>query len=629
MRIAAALRVLDEGELIDGALRHLVELGVDVIVVIDEGSTDGTLDRLAALEPEGWLWLVHALPGDPGTDDLERRLLEALQPDWWIRLAAGDRILSATGSLQDAVGDTDADELLIERYPVAVPLGAVDPGGWPDRASIAATPIRVARAVPPGPRPPWRDVPLLEGLRPSPLRLVRGQVAGRTSPDSTQDAPGDPEAPRRRIATDLIAITSPITGWDRFARQVAGERDHPGTWLDGVRDPGPAWIVDRWTRLDEPALRSAHLRQVLDPTEVALLSDHGVIRPAGEVVTGAGPRAARMPSLPDTDAYTRALGSIEPWLDGLRAAAAELGLDASLPIRHLPAKYPTAMVGEAVIRLIGPWRRGVSAMVHEATVLRWLERDPELPVPRLLGTGWIDDDWSWLAMSVLPGLPLLAVRRSLSRAELCELGTWLGGVIRRLHAVPIDPAVRRAFLPSAVEGVRALRASIVERHVGRDTLHPRLLDRLPGWLPSIDALEPALDDLVLAHLDLHDDNVLGTFRQDRFVGTGVIDFGNASLGRPSQELGAICGQTLRGDRDAIGAFLEQARLPLPAGTAGMREALCWMLMDDHDQLELVPGVRRIEDPDELADHLFGALGSWRPTATDSDPGERPAEGRAL
>ena len=46
MRIAANLNVLDEVEFIETCIQHLRSIGVDLIVLTDIGSIDGTADRL-------------------------------------------------------------------------------------------------------------------------------------------------------------------------------------------------------------------------------------------------------------------------------------------------------------------------------------------------------------------------------------------------------------------------------------------------------------------------------------------------------------------------------------------------------------------------------------------------------
>jgi len=59
MRIAANLNVLDEIEFIEPCLQHLRKIGVDVIVVTDIGSTDGTLEHLESLSHDPNICLIR------------------------------------------------------------------------------------------------------------------------------------------------------------------------------------------------------------------------------------------------------------------------------------------------------------------------------------------------------------------------------------------------------------------------------------------------------------------------------------------------------------------------------------------------------------------------------------------
>jgi aminoglycoside phosphotransferase len=604
VRIVAILRVRDEVDLLAGSVHHLRELGVDIVVVVDEGSTDGTLALLDGPKAEGWLRLIHATPGEPGWERADERVLAEVGPHWLLRVAVDDRLLTVTGSLHDLVGLEGVDVVEIERYPAAVSGSRLEIEPWSTGAAIGGVLIHAAPLETARPRPWWRDEPHIQCLRPRPLRLER-----RGGPDQRTAPMGAPGV-RRLVADDAIAVRAPLTSWTRFRRTVAASRDAPAGWPGEPREAAPEWVMDRWRAMEEPALHDAFERQLLHPAELRLLTQRHAVRPARELLDHRRLARPVVPVFDGMESYSRALETGDAWLAGLRGAARQLGLDPSAEMRYLGGKYPTAAVGDAVIRLYGPWRRGSTAMAREAAVLELIAQDPRIPAPRLLGTGWVDASWSWLAMSRMSGQPLLQVRMAGSDiAPPMDVADWLGIAVHRLHRVPVEPALREAVLPRLHHEIRALHASVVVRKRNERTLDPRLLERLAAWMPPVDDLLPDADDLVAAHLDLHEGNILGVVEAGRFVGKGIVDLGNAWVAHPLQELGAICGQTLRGDRTAIATFLDRAGLPLPPGEDGSRIALCWMLLDDADQFELVPGASDIEDPDTLARRLFGGIGA--------------------
>src|SRR4051794_41165345 len=105
-----ALKVRDEGDVLEANLRYHHALGVDHFVVTDNGSTDSTPEILRRYEDAG---LAHVI-SEPGTDyrirgpawltDMARLAATELGADWVIHTDADEFWLPAQGSLKDALG---------------------------------------------------------------------------------------------------------------------------------------------------------------------------------------------------------------------------------------------------------------------------------------------------------------------------------------------------------------------------------------------------------------------------------------------------------------------------------------------------------------------------------------------
>lgn len=85
-RIATVMRVKNEGQYLDAAIRSLVPLGGH-IVVLDDGSTDSTPDILARYKRElGGRFHMHGQPGREMDEGRDRTYLYryalSLEPDW-------------------------------------------------------------------------------------------------------------------------------------------------------------------------------------------------------------------------------------------------------------------------------------------------------------------------------------------------------------------------------------------------------------------------------------------------------------------------------------------------------------------------------------------------------------------
>lgn len=121
MEVAAVVGVRDEVSLIRTCVLHLKQLGVSGVVVVDNGSTDGTreiLGELAAGDPDIALVLNS---GDPTRDVryFEQGIRVAKQsfaPDWILIQDADEFLVVPDGSLDAVVEKASAESVLIKRF---------------------------------------------------------------------------------------------------------------------------------------------------------------------------------------------------------------------------------------------------------------------------------------------------------------------------------------------------------------------------------------------------------------------------------------------------------------------------------------------------------------------------------
>lgn len=114
MEVAAVVGVRDEVSLIRTCVLHLKQLGVSGVVVVDNGSTDGTreiLGELAAGDPDIALVLNS---GDPTRDVryFEQGIRVAKQsfaPDWILIQDADEFLVVPDGSLDAVVEKASAN----------------------------------------------------------------------------------------------------------------------------------------------------------------------------------------------------------------------------------------------------------------------------------------------------------------------------------------------------------------------------------------------------------------------------------------------------------------------------------------------------------------------------------------
>jgi glycosyltransferase involved in cell wall biosynthesis len=283
MRIAAILGVKDERELLPDCIGQLRRIGVDHIEAIDAGSTDGSIEWLAAREREGELGLHHFSDQDPDADGWDRLnvdLARSTGADWVLFLDADEFWIPASGHLRDCAGFAQADVLQVHRY--NVPLG---PGGLLtiDGASprgaeglqLIVAPVPDFRARLDGDDPmPWiRGVPM-------PKVATRAEFLANIDYGGHDVHTPDGAEVRRVWAKDLVIAHLPFTTRARFARKVDNIR-RVFAVHDAYFGEHLAWHWRRWIALDGAhSVDAEFARQAFDAATLARLRAEGAIRDA-------------------------------------------------------------------------------------------------------------------------------------------------------------------------------------------------------------------------------------------------------------------------------------------------------------------------------------------------------------
>lgn len=283
MRVAAHLGVLDEVELIPRTIAHLRQIGVDHIMVLDLGSTDGTLDVLRShTGPDLELVCMGKLDvwdeGDPTTE----RMIKGAPADWIIFLDADEFWIPKTGSLKECAVLDDADVIQVDRF--NVPLGRGQ-ALFPESLAPSRYDDLMLYVEPP---PSYREqlktseVAFISGV-PGPKVMARRDRIGSLIPGMHEIAGAEGQALRRRRAEDVVIAHLPFTTYSRFSRKVENVRqtmaNHPDYFVEDI-----GWHWRRWVeQADRGHLFQEFRRQVVDADLLSELRGKGAIRSAAEL----------------------------------------------------------------------------------------------------------------------------------------------------------------------------------------------------------------------------------------------------------------------------------------------------------------------------------------------------------
>lgn len=297
MHIAAIIGVKDEAELIGPCIERLQALGVETIVVLDDYSTDGTAEIVAAYEARaaGKLWRVEFAPDLKSnlsrTGHVLGPLLEKHKPDWVLFTDADEFWVTSTGDLATLLQAQTGDGFVVERFNVPLmspPFSLVT--GFDQKALLDAPLIVVrdylTRAVlEQAPDKRW----VTNAIQPK--MICRADRLDAFDPGAHTARSVDGARMVTTKLADAVIVHVPLTTPTRFARKVRNTRLFFERWIKEY--PGEsAWHWKRWVELDDGGVLLAEFeRQLMLQDELHVLRQSGVVKSAGEYLAERGGNA--------------------------------------------------------------------------------------------------------------------------------------------------------------------------------------------------------------------------------------------------------------------------------------------------------------------------------------------------
>ncbi len=267
MKLAMTLIVRNEADIIDDNLRYHVAQGVDFFVVLDNGSTDGTLEILERYEREKLLKIVRMagtmlMIQRKGNTQIAR-LAHEMGADWVLHNDADEFWWSVDGDLKEALEEIPNDYgiVLIPRTEfLPRPDG---PGSFAERLTI-----REARFRRP-PKTAHRTHPMVKLWSTHPIDLwVKGEGA---KPSTLVGKPILRTAPTHREETGLELVLAPefpigifhfpLRSFEQYRKKIA------------ITDDNRMWDRNEETRALHAAFEGGRLEEVF---QNLVLDDDGI-----------------------------------------------------------------------------------------------------------------------------------------------------------------------------------------------------------------------------------------------------------------------------------------------------------------------------------------------------------------
>ncbi|HZU67613.1 MAG TPA: aminoglycoside phosphotransferase family protein [Ktedonobacteraceae bacterium] len=279
-----------------------------------------------------------------------------------------------------------------------------------------------------------------------------------------------------------------------------------------------------------------------------------------------------------------------------------------------PGTNPVFIVNETyVIKLYSDLFDGERSFLVEHEVYRLIATQPDLPAPSLVASGELfdaHDGWSWpyIVTQIIPGLSMS--ESELSDTDRLAIATWLGPVVRRLHALPLveaGPLLPRwePFLQFLAEQ----RAEVVNNHVRWGVLPAHLVAQIERYLPDLTELIDTDETPALIHCDLTSDHVLGESITGHWQPSGIIDFGDAKVGDRMYELVALHLGLFDSNRQLLWTFLDAYGFDTALQRDFVRKAMSMTLLFEFNVcshiFKNIPAAASASTLEELAELLWG------------------------
>jgi glycosyltransferase involved in cell wall biosynthesis len=290
VKISAIVGVKDEAELIQPCLERLWAVGVGPILVLDDNSSDGTLDvvdRLRSGSPAPLTRTAFSPDFDQNLQvdgEVFGPFIRQHSPDWLLFIDADEFLICANDDLPKTLANAGGPVLSIERYNVPLSSDPFVPTAGTEARDFLEIYLITGREVlsrsildePLGRR--WIMNRVMPKLICRPDRVARYALGWH----SLADASGEPIP---SVAAEGIALVHlPMTTSERFVRKVNNARDFFRRC--GENYPGDAaWHWKRWVDLADRGLLDAEFEaQRMGEATLQRLRDLGIVARADAVL---------------------------------------------------------------------------------------------------------------------------------------------------------------------------------------------------------------------------------------------------------------------------------------------------------------------------------------------------------
>jgi hygromycin-B 7''-O-kinase len=278
----------------------------------------------------------------------------------------------------------------------------------------------------------------------------------------------------------------------------------------------------------------------------------------------------------------------------------------------LAGSHPVFLVDDRlVVKFFADLFGGPRSFAAERAIYGLTQITPALDAPRLLAAGELFDTgdawrWPYLVSMLIPGAALVTVAEQLPAGAHEAIAAYAGRQLRALHNAPLAAAGLDADWAPFAGWIDGQRAGCAQRY--HRVLPDHLLKQVEAFLsPTAELIDQAQPPRLL-HCDLNADHLLVEHVHGEWLPRGIIDFGDAKIGDPLYELGALHVGMFGGDTRLLRAFLRAYGPDEAMQRDFARRAMSYALLHEFDivgdALQQRPELRAAPTLAEMANMLW-------------------------
>jgi hygromycin-B 7''-O-kinase len=228
---------------------------------------------------------------------------------------------------------------------------------------------------------------------------------------------------------------------------------------------------------------------------------------------------------------------------------------------------------EYVVKIFPPFHRHQWESEHRTLI--HLHGQLTIPIPQHLGSGELENSWTYLLMTKVEGSSLESVWPTLTHQNKCQILFRIGQIMADTHSVAVGEL--ESLEPNWDEFIDNQAKAAKQRHEKKG-MSEHLLAQLEDWISSNLSLLEKKPSRVILTGEYTPFNLLASKKGDDYQLSSMIDFGDAMIGFAEYDLIGPSTFLCAGDPQLVTSLFEGYGYPFEDSKETIQRRLLLLLL---------------------------------------------------